>query len=115
VDPAERVHGPRVQVRAEGRGLTPIEFLVPRQEDTHFFGGKFLEIKPNERMRYTDKFESDDPEMQSEMRVTVTFKDVPGGTEVKIVQEGVPRSIPIEGAMLGWSQSLENLARLVEL
>jgi uncharacterized protein YndB with AHSA1/START domain len=92
-----------------------LSFSSLDKKDTHFFGGKFLEIKPNERLRYTDKFESDDPGMQSEMRVTVTFKDVPGGTEVKIVQEGVPRSIPIEGAMLGWSQSLENLARLVEL
>ena len=65
-------------------------------------------------MRYTDKFESDDPEMKNEMKVTVTFKDVPGGTEVRITQEGVPKVIPIEGAMLGWGQSLENLARLVE-
>jgi uncharacterized protein YndB with AHSA1/START domain len=84
------------------------------KKDTHFFGGKFLEIKPNERLRYTDKFESDDPEMQGEITVTVTFKDVPGGTEVRIVQEGVPKVIPIDGAMQGWSQSLENLARLVE-
>jgi len=52
--------------------------------------------------------------MQGEMKVTVTFKDVPGGTEVRITQEGVPKAIPIEGAMLGWGQSLENLARLVE-
>jgi uncharacterized protein YndB with AHSA1/START domain len=84
------------------------------KKDTHFFGGKFLEIKPNERLRYTDKFESDDPEMQGEITVTVTFKDVPGGTEVRIVQEGLPKVIPIDGAMQGWSQSLENLARLVE-
>jgi len=74
-----------------------------------------LEIKPYERLRYTDKFESDDPEMQGEMKVTVTFRDVPGGTEVRITQEGLPKVIPTEGAMLGWSQSLENLARLVEL
>jgi len=84
------------------------------KKDTHFFGGKFLEIKPNERLRYTDKFESDDTEMQGEITVTVTFKDVPGGTEVRIVQEGLPKVIPIDGAMQGWSQSLENLARLVE-
>jgi uncharacterized protein YndB with AHSA1/START domain/DNA-binding transcriptional ArsR family regulator len=96
-------------------GSHRLSFSSLDKKDTHFFGGKFLEIRRNERLRYTDKFESDDPEMQSEMRVTVTFKDVPGGTEVKIVQEGVPRSIPIEGAMLGWNQSLENLARLVEL
>lgn len=96
-------------------GSHRMSFSSLDKKDTHFFGGKYLEIKPNERLRYTDKFESDNPEMQGEMRVTVTFKDVPGGTEVKIVQEGVPRLIPIEGAMLGWSQSLENLARLVEL
>lgn len=96
-------------------GMHRMSFSSLDKTDTHFFGGKFLEIKPNERLRYTDKFESDDPEMQGEMTVTVTFKDVPGGTEVKIVQEGVPKAIPIEGAMLGWNQSLENLARLVEL
>ena len=84
------------------------------KKDTHFFGGKFLEIKTNERLRYTDKFESDDPKMQGDITVTVTFKDVPGGTEVRIVQEGLSKVIPIDGAMQGWSQSLENLARLVE-
>ena len=96
------------------RGTYRMSFSSLDKKDTHFFGGKFLEIKPYERLRYTDKFESDDPEMQSEMKVTVTFKDVPGGTEVRITQEGVPKVIPIEGAMLGWGQSLENLARLVE-
>ena len=96
------------------RGTYRMSFSSLDKKDTHFFGGKFLEIKPYERLRYTDKFESDDPEMQREMKVTVTFKDVPGGTEVRITQEGVPKAIPIEGAMLGWGQSLENLARLVE-
>jgi len=65
-------------------------------------------------LHYTDKFESEDPAMKGEIKVTVTFKDVPGGTEVRIVQEGVPKKIPLEGAVLGWTQSLENLARLVE-
>jgi uncharacterized protein YndB with AHSA1/START domain/DNA-binding transcriptional ArsR family regulator len=96
-------------------GRYRMSFSSLDKKDTHFFGGKFLEIKPYERLRYTDKFETDNPEMQGEMRVTVTFKEVRGGTEVKIVQEGVPKAIPVEGAMLGWSQSLENLARLVEL
>jgi uncharacterized protein YndB with AHSA1/START domain/DNA-binding transcriptional ArsR family regulator len=96
-------------------GAYRMSFSSLDKKDTHFFGGKFLEIKPNERLRYTDKFESDDPVMKGEMKVTITFKDVPGGTEVRIVQEGLPKVIPIEGAMLGWSQSLENLARLVEL
>jgi len=96
-------------------GTYRMSFSSLDKKDTHFFGGKYLEIKPNERLRYTDKFESDNPEMQGEIKVTVTFKDVPGGTEVRILQEGLPKVIPIEGAMLGWSQSLENLARLVEL
>lgn len=96
-------------------GAYRMSFSSLDKKDTHFFGGKFLEIRAYERLRYTDKFESDDPAMQGEMKVTVTFKDVPGGTEVRIVQEGVPKVIPVEGAMLGWSQSLENLARLVEL
>src|SRR5207245_9280368 len=97
------------------RGTYRMSFSSLEKKDIHFFGGKVLEIKPYERLRYTDKFESDDPEMQGEMKVTVTFKDVSGGTEVRITQEGVPKVIPIEGAMLGWGQSLENLARLVEL
>jgi uncharacterized protein YndB with AHSA1/START domain/DNA-binding transcriptional ArsR family regulator len=95
-------------------GAYRMSFSSLDKKDTHFFGGKFLEIKPYERLHYTDKFESDDPQMQGEMNVTVTFKDVPGGTEVRIVQEGVPKIIPVEGAMQGWTQSLENLARLVE-
>lgn len=95
-------------------GVHRMSFSSLDKKDTHLFGGEFLEIRPSERLRYTDKFESDDPEMQSEMTVTVTFKDVPGGTEVRILQEGVPRVIPIEGAVQGWIQSLENLARLVE-
>jgi uncharacterized protein YndB with AHSA1/START domain/DNA-binding transcriptional ArsR family regulator len=96
-------------------GAYRMSFSSLDKKDTHFFGGKFLEVKLNERLRYTDKFESDDPAMQGELKVTVTFKDVPGGTEVRIIQEGLPKAIPIEGAMLGWTQSLENLARLVEM
>lgn len=95
-------------------GAYRMSFSSLDKKDTHFFGGKFLEIKPYERLQYTDKFESDDPQMQGEMKITVTFKDVPGGTEVRIVQEGVPKIIPVDGAMQGWTQSLENLARLVE-
>lgn len=95
-------------------GTYRMSFSSLDKKDTHFFGGKFLEIKPYERLHYTDKFESEDPAMKGEIKVTVTFKDVPGGTEVRIVQEGVPKKIPLEGAVLGWTQSLENLARLVE-
>jgi len=95
-------------------GAYRMSFSSLDKRDTHFFGGKFLEIKPYERLHYTDKFESEDPAMKGEIKVTVTFKDVPSGTEVRIVQEGVPKKIPLEGAVLGWTQSLENLARLVE-
>ena len=95
-------------------GTYRMSFSSLDKKDTHFFGGKFLEIKPYERLHYTDKFESEDPAMKGEIKVTVTFKDVPSGTEVRIVQEGVPKKIPLEGAVLGWTQSLENLARLVE-
>ena len=96
-------------------GTYRMSFSSLDKKDTHFFGGKFLEIKPNERLRYTDLFESNDPAMQGEIKVTITFKDVPGGTKVDIVQEGLPKAIPLDGAMTGWSQSLENLARLVEM
>ena len=80
--------------------------------DGHSFGGKYLELVPNERLRYTDKF--DDPNMPGEMTVTVTLKKVMVGTELNIVQEGVPDAIPVEACYLGWQQSLENLAKLVE-
>lgn len=77
------------------------------------FGGKYLELVPYERIVHTDKFETDDPELQGEMKVTVTFRPVPGGTEVHVVQENVPR-MAAEGAPVGWGQSLDNLQRLVE-
>jgi uncharacterized protein YndB with AHSA1/START domain len=79
---------------------------------SHSFGGKFLELTPNERLRYTDKF--DDPNLPGEIRVTVTLKKVVVGTEVNIVQEGVPEVIPAEACYLGWQESLTLLAKLVE-
>jgi uncharacterized protein YndB with AHSA1/START domain len=78
----------------------------------HSFGGQYLELVPNERLCYTDKFE--DPSLPGEIRVTVTLKKVSVGTEVSIVQEGLPDVIPVEACYLGWQQSLRNLARLVE-
>ena len=80
--------------------------------ESHSFGGEFLEIKPNERIRYTDRF--DDPNLPGEIVVTVNFKEVPAGTEMSIVQEGVPEIIPESGCYLGWQQSLQNLVKLVE-
>lgn len=78
----------------------------------HSFGGEYLELVPSEKIRYTDKF--DDPNMPGEMQTTVTLRKVVCGTEVSIVQEGVPEVIPVEMCYLGWQESLEQLARLVE-
>ena len=79
---------------------------------SHSFGGTYVELKPNERIRYTDKF--DDPNLPGEMQVTVTLKKVLGGTELQVVQEGVPEVIPAEMCYLGWQESLVLLAKLVE-
>ena len=78
----------------------------------HSFGGTYLELVPNERLRYTDKF--DDPNLPGEMQTTVTLKEVSCGTELNVVQEGLPEVIPPELCYLGWQESLEHLARLVE-
>lgn len=78
----------------------------------HSFGGEYLELKPNERLRYTDKF--DDPNLPGEMEVTVDLKEVSVGTEVTITQAGVPDVIPLEACYLGWQESLQYLAKLVE-
>ncbi len=79
---------------------------------SHSFGGAYLELKPNELLRYTDKF--DDPSMPGEMEVTVTLKQVVCGTELTVVQAGIPDMIPTEMCYLGWQESLEHLKRLVE-
>jgi len=80
--------------------------------DAHGFGGTYLELVPGERLRYTDKF--DDANLPGEMTVTVTLKKVAVGTELNVVQDGVPDAIPVEACYLGWQQSLQNLAKLVE-
>ncbi len=80
--------------------------------DSHSFGGEYIELKPSERIVYTDKF--DDPGLPGEMRVEVSLKKVVVGTEVEITQSGVPDVIPPEACYLGWQDSLQNLARLVE-
>jgi uncharacterized protein YndB with AHSA1/START domain len=79
---------------------------------THSFGGKFLELVPNERLRYTDAF--DDPNLPGEIQTTVVLKKVAMGTELGITQEGVPDAIPAEACYLGWQESLALLAQLVE-
>jgi uncharacterized protein YndB with AHSA1/START domain len=80
--------------------------------ESHSFGGEYLELAPHERIRHTDRF--DDPNLPGEMRVTITLKKVSVGTELSIVQEGVPDVIPPEACYLGWQESLALLARLVE-
>jgi uncharacterized protein YndB with AHSA1/START domain len=79
---------------------------------SHSFGGEYLELVPNERIRHTDKF--DDPNLPGEMQTTVALKQVSFGTELNIVQEGVPEAIPPEACYLGWQESLTLLAQLVE-
>ena len=78
----------------------------------HSFGGEFLELVPNERIRYTDRF--DDPNLPGEMQTTITLTPVSCGTDLSIVQEGLPEVIPLEACYLGWQESLALLALLVE-
>ncbi len=80
--------------------------------NSHSFGGEYLELLPNERIRHTDKF--DDPNLPGTMQVTVSFRTVSCGTELDIVQEGIPEVIPLEACYLGWQESLALLAELVE-
>ena len=78
----------------------------------HSFGGTYVDLKPNELIRYTDKF--DDPNLAGQMQTTITLKPVMGGVDVSIVQEGVPAMIPAEMCYLGWQESLVLLGKLVE-
>lgn len=80
--------------------------------NSHSFGGKYIEIVPDQLLKYTDRF--DDPNLAGEIQVTVTFKKVFCGTEVNITQEGIPDAIPKESCYMGWQQSLNQLAQLVE-
>ncbi|GAA5163160.1 SRPBCC family protein [Viridibacterium curvum] len=79
---------------------------------SHFFGGEYLELVPFERIVYTDKF--DDPNLPGQMTVTVTLKEVLCGTELTVVQEGIPEVIPVEMCYLGWQESIAQLLTLVE-
>ena len=78
----------------------------------HSFGGQYLELVPDQLIRYNDKF--DDPNLPGEMQVTVSFKAVMGGTELTALQSGIPAVIPVEMCYLGWQESLAQLAQLVE-
>jgi uncharacterized protein YndB with AHSA1/START domain len=79
---------------------------------SHSFGGEYLEMRQDEKLRYADRF--DDPSLPGTMEVTVIFKKVLVGTEIEIVQAGIPDAIPVEACYLGWQESLEQLAKLVE-
>jgi len=79
---------------------------------SHSFGGEYLELVPHERIRHTDRF--DDPNLPGTLQVTVSFRKVFCGTELNIVQEGIPEVIPVEACYLGWQESLALLAKLVE-
>lgn len=80
--------------------------------DVHSFSGRYVELNPDERLRYMDHFE--DPKLPGDIEVTVMLKKVPVGTDLQIIQDGLPDEVPVEACYLGWQQSLENLARLVE-
>jgi len=99
-------------VDAKVGGTYRMSFTNFTSGKSHAFGGKYLELSPNERLQWTDKFE--DPNMPGEMQVTVTLKQVSVGTDVHIVQQGIPDAIPAEACVLGWQESLTLLAKLVE-
>lgn len=129
--PPDRVYRAFLEADAMARWLPPNGFLCHvehmdarvggtfrmsfknfRSGKGHSFGGEYLELVPNERIRYTDRF--DDPNLPGEITVTVVLKKVICGTEVAIEQSGIPDVIPLEMCYLGWQESMLNLARLVE-
>lgn len=129
--PAERVYRAFLDPAAMAKWLPPNGFTAtvghvdPRvggtfrasftnftTQQSHAFGGEYLELVPGERLRYTDRF--DDPNLPGEMVVTVSLRSVMCGTELSITQEGIPEMIPVEMCYLGWQESLAALAMLVE-
>jgi uncharacterized protein YndB with AHSA1/START domain len=100
------------QIDPKVGGTFKMSFTNFTNGKVHSFGGKYIELVPHERIRYTDKF--DDPNLPGEMNVTVLLKKVMGGTDVNIEQAGVPAIIPAEMCYLGWQDSLVQLAMLVE-
>ena len=100
------------QMDAKVGGSYKMSFTNFTTGKSHSFGGTYVELTPQERIRYTDKF--DDPNLAGEMQTTITLKKVSCGTELNIAQEGVPAVIPAEACYLGWQESLTLLAKLVE-
>ena len=100
------------EIKAKVGGTYKMSFTNFSAGTSHSFGGKYLELVPNERLRYTDKF--DDPNLPGEITTTVVLKKVSVGTELNVTQEGIPDAIPADGCYLGWQESLTQLAMLVE-
>ena len=100
------------QMKAETGGTFRMSFTNFSTGNGHSFGGTYVEIKPNEFLKYTDRF--DDPNLPGEMTTSVWLKKVIGGTDLRITQEGIPSMIPVEMCYLGWQDSLDKLAKLVE-
>ena len=103
-----RVH----HLDAKVGGAYKMSFTNFTTRQSHSFGGEYLELVPNERIRHTDKF--DDPNLPGVMHVTISLKKVAVGTELNVIQEGIPDVIPVEACYLGWQESLTLLAMLVE-
>ena len=99
-------------IEAKVGGTYKMSFTNFTTGKSHSFGGTYVELEPQQRIRYTDKF--DDPNLPGEMQTTITLKKVSCGTEVTIVQEGLPAAIRVEACYLGWQESLISLAKLVE-
>lgn len=99
-------------LEAKQGGSFKMSFINFTTGNGHSFGGKYLEVKPNEFLKYTDTF--DDPNMPGEMITSVWLRKVSCGTELKVTQEGIPAAIPTEMCYLGWQESLDKLKRLVE-
>ena len=100
------------EMNAKVGGTYRMTFINFSTGNGHSFGGKYVEVKPNEFLKYTDKF--DDPNLPGEMITSVWLQKNLVGTEIKILQEGIPSVIPVEMCYLGWQESLEKLAKLVE-
>ncbi|MGH6627316.1 MAG: SRPBCC family protein [Burkholderiaceae bacterium] len=100
------------QLDARVGGTYKMSFTNFASGHSHSFGGEYLELVPHERIRHTDNF--DDPNLPGEMQTTISLKQVSCGTELNVVQEGIPEAIPPEACYLGWQESLTLLAQLVE-
>lgn len=100
------------EMKAEKGGTFKMSFTNFSTGNGHSFGGKYVDFKPNEFLKYTDKF--DDPNLPGEMTTSVSLRKTIAGTEIKIQQDGIPDAIPAEMCYLGWQESLDKLTRLVE-